>query len=228
MRSFRKKRKANSHNLVAKIAIAPSTRLSSILMSRALAFHRRHEESAAHPRHIGSNQGPSGSMTLPLDFGHFRPISARTARVQIEPLPRHFLHEVNALHRHPRVPRRTGYQSRRSAGHSINGVRDPWVFFPASRVCQKARGRRRTHVSSTSGSRQVFACNKLAPAPMLHPWPIDFAIFVKTRPNSECPHQSLPRERHQGPDIFHPVEIGLLQLLGTISIAPDFTASIAG
>ena len=68
----------------------------------ALAFHRRHEETQC----IGTILVDQAERidNIALRLGHFGAIFRAHQPVQIEPLPRDFLHELDPLHRHPRVP----------------------------------------------------------------------------------------------------------------------------
>ena len=68
----------------------------------ALAFHGGHEEAQS----IGTilvNQAKRIDG-IALGLRHFAAVCGADEAVQIERLPRHFFHEVNALHRHARVP----------------------------------------------------------------------------------------------------------------------------
>ena len=68
----------------------------------ALAFHRRHKE-AQGIRAILINQ-TKRIDDIALGLGHFLPVRRAHQPMQIERAPGHVLHEVNALHRHARIP----------------------------------------------------------------------------------------------------------------------------
>ena len=68
----------------------------------ALAFHGGHEEA----QRIGAVLVDEAQRIddVALGLGHLRPVRRAHEAMQVEPLPRHFLHEVQPLHRHACIP----------------------------------------------------------------------------------------------------------------------------
>ena len=148
--------------------------------------------------------------------------------MEVERLPRHLAHEVHALHRHPRIPEE---QDVEAGDEHVVGV----VAARASRRSRSgqpsvANGQsaEENQVSRTSGSlaqRDALAGLRLRLRLGLG----DEDLAVLGEPGRDpVPPPQLARHAPRL-DILQPVEAGLLPASsGTILIAPERTASIAG
>ena len=160
----------------------------------ALAFHRRHGEA----QRVGAVLVDQAERIdrVALRLGHLLPVRVADQAVEVERLPRHLAHELDPLHRHPRVPEEHDVEAARSARRWGSGAARSSVCSGQPSVAN-GHSAEENQVSRTSSSLAQRACRRPRRCAS------SSVSATKTLPSSSnhagirWPHHSW-RETHQG------------------------------
>ena len=194
--------------LCRKIAIAFNAAFIHLHIP-ALAFHGRHEETQGVGSILIHQDQRIDDITL--GFGHFLSVGRADKAVEIERLPRHFLHEVHSLHRHARIPKE---EDVKAGDENVVGVVALQIFGlvgPAQRPKRPECGGEPCikHVF-VAGQRSAFARLRLRGSFVFG----DINLAIGVIPSRDpVPPPKLARHA-PGLDILHPVKEGLFPCLG--------------
>ena len=168
---------------------------------------------------------PSGSTVLPLDLDIFWPVRVADQAVEVERLPRPLSHELEALHRHPRVPEEQDVEAGdedvvRVMALEVLGLLGPARASRTATVLTRTRCRAHPRPAAAAGRQPALRASSSLSA-------------TKTLPSSayqagmRWPHQSW-RETVHGWMFSSQLNQVFFHVSGTTAMSPDRTASIAG